>query len=74
MIPYRLLYVLGVAPWEGAPIPRLFRRLTDGAEALPIGRALDVGCGFGEDAVYLANRGWDVTGVDLVPSALARAE
>jgi SAM-dependent methyltransferase len=37
------------------------------------GRALDVGCGSGRDAVYLAKRGWSVTAVDSVDRALASA-
>src|SRR5213078_825906 len=39
----------------------------------PPGRALDIGCGTGTDAVYLAAHGWDVIGVDMVPRALAIA-
>lgn len=35
------------------------------------GRALDVACGSGRDAVFLANRGWSVTAVDVLPDALA---
>jgi cyclopropane fatty-acyl-phospholipid synthase-like methyltransferase len=34
---------------------------------------LDLGCGTGTDAIYLATHGWDVTGVDTVPKALAAA-
>jgi len=38
------------------------------------GRALDVGCGEGADAVWLARLGWDVTGLDVSKVALDRAE
>ncbi|MDF5753873.1 class I SAM-dependent methyltransferase [Spongiactinospora sp. TRM90649] len=37
------------------------------------GQALDVGCGEGGDALWLAGRGWQVTAVDISPTALARA-
>jgi SAM-dependent methyltransferase len=40
---------------------------------LPAGRALDVGCGEGADARWLARRGWQVTAVDISPTALTRA-
>lgn len=42
------------------------------AESSP-GRALDVGCGEGADAIWLARTGWQVTGVDVSPVALERA-
>ena len=42
------------------------------AEALAPGRALDLGCGEGGDAVWLAQRGWQVTAVDVAPVALER--
>jgi len=38
------------------------------------GRALDIGCGSGRDAVHLAGRGWQVTAVEFVDKALARAK
>lgn len=40
---------------------------------LPPGRALDLGCGEGADAVWLAERGWEVVAVDISDTALARA-
>lgn len=43
------------------------------AAGLTPGRALDAGCGEGEDAIWLAEHGWKVTAVDISASALARA-
>jgi SAM-dependent methyltransferase len=40
--------------------------------ALPPGQALDVGCGEGGDALWLARRGWKVTAVDISRTALER--
>lgn len=57
------------AIWSGRVNPRLVEQATD----LPPGRALDVGCGEGGDAMWLAGRGWRVTGVDLSQVALDRA-
>lgn len=55
--------------WSG----RVNRVLADVAEGLDPGRALDLGCGEGGDVVWLAQRGWEVTGVDLSPTAISRA-
>ncbi|MBR7676098.1 class I SAM-dependent methyltransferase [Streptomyces daliensis] len=43
------------------------------AADLPPGRALDVGCGEGGDALWLARRGWHVTAADVSEVALRRA-
>ena len=43
------------------------------AGPLPPGAALDLGCGEGGDAIWLARRGWQVTAVDVAATALARA-
>ncbi|MES1244392.1 MAG: class I SAM-dependent methyltransferase [Acidobacteriota bacterium] len=41
------------------------------AADLPLGRALDAGCGHGADALWLAAQGWQVTAVDFSAAALA---
>ncbi|MDJ0791014.1 MAG: class I SAM-dependent methyltransferase [Acidimicrobiia bacterium] len=43
------------------------------APTLPIGSFLDLGCGAGQNSIWLAQRGWDVTGVDIAPSAIRLA-
>lgn len=70
---YRLLYRLGLLPWQRADIPTALQGLVAGPRALPVGLALDIGCGTGEQARYLAAQGWRVTGVDYVPAAIAAA-
>ncbi len=47
--------------------------LAEAAERLPPGRALDLACGAGRNAVWLAERGWAVTAVDFSPVAIASA-
>lgn len=70
---YRIMYRIGFTPWDTGQVPDELRTLVEGPAALPAGRALDVGCGTGTQAVYLAGLGWQVTAVDAVPRALARA-
>jgi SAM-dependent methyltransferase len=55
--------------WSGNPNGALVAEVA----GLPPGRALDVGCGEGADAVWLARRGWEVTALDVSRVALERA-
>ncbi|NEE01368.1 class I SAM-dependent methyltransferase [Phytoactinopolyspora halotolerans] len=55
--------------FSGSPNPVLATEAAD----LPPGQALDVGCGEGADAIWLARRGWRVTAVDISRVALERA-
>jgi len=54
--------------WSG----RVNATMAEVVRDLPVGEALDLGCGEGGDAVWLAEQGWRVTAVDLSPTAVAR--
>src|SRR5688572_21492058 len=68
-----LFYRFGRPPWEGHTLPQRLLELVEGPSALPPGKALDAGCGTGDTAIYLAQRGWNVTAFDFMKVALARA-
>ena len=55
--------------WSGRPNPHLVSETS----GLTPGRAIDVGCGEGADAIWLAQQGWEVTGTDISPVGLERA-
>ena len=77
---YGLAYAVGFHPWEdlaehppfAGKLLELVAREEAGHEP-PYGPALDLGTGSAVWGVQLAQRGWEVTGVDLVEKALARA-
>jgi 2-polyprenyl-3-methyl-5-hydroxy-6-metoxy-1,4-benzoquinol methylase len=56
--------------WKAEPN----RFLVEELDALPPGRALDVACGEGRNAVWLASKGWRVTGADFSRAGLAKAQ
>ena len=78
---YKVSYRVRFHPWEDLPehqpfadtLTALFAREEQGRQP-PFGTALDLGCGSATWGVRLAARGWQVTGVDDVPAAVARAE
>lgn len=76
---YKIAYRVGLTPWErmqllpvGEQASTMLDREENGREP-PYGRALDLGCGTGIWSVKLAERGWEVTGVEVVPKALRAA-
>src|SRR6266511_3280582 len=72
-IPYGFLYRTGRTPWDTGVTPPEVVELVEGKTPLPPGRALDLGCGTGNEVAYLARHGWTATGVDLVQVAIDRA-
>jgi SAM-dependent methyltransferase len=56
------------AMWSGRPNGRLVAEVSD----LAPGGVLDVGCGEGADAIWLAQRGWRVTAIDVSEVAIRR--
>ncbi len=56
--------------WTSTPNQFLVSEVSD----LPAGRAVDLACGEGRNAVWLAELGWTVAGVDFSPVGLAKAD
>lgn len=62
----------GIPPWDiGRPQKEIIRLAEDGEIS---GKVLDVGCGTGEDALYLGGLGFEVWGIDAAPSAIKKAK
>ena len=71
---YDVMYRRG-APWEIGARSELVELVDSGVlspTALP--RAIDLGCGTGANTVFLAERGFDVVGVDFSPVAVGKAQ
>lgn len=60
----------GAPPWDTNQSPP---ELLAFIQNHPPGRALDLGCGTGTNAIELARHGWQVTGVDFINQALEKA-
>jgi SAM-dependent methyltransferase len=66
-------YASGQLPWDtGEPEPLLVEFVTSGAVA-PC-RTLEIGAGTGTNAIWMAERGFDVLGLDVAPLAVERAQ
>ncbi len=66
-------WTAGNTPWDMGRVSPPFAGALERGMIAPPGRALVVGCGAGHDARFLAAHGFDVTAVDLAPSAIDRA-
>ena len=70
---FRAAYLFGFKPWDsGVPPPELVS-VVEGPGRLEPSKALDLGCGTGTNCIYMAQHGWDATGVDFVPRAIEQA-
>ncbi|WNO76848.1 class I SAM-dependent methyltransferase [Streptomyces sp. AM8-1-1] len=63
----------GKPPWDSGITPPELVALVEGPGALMPGQVLELGCGTGTNAVYLARHGWRVAAVDLVDRAVRQA-
>lgn len=64
---------LNEIPWNSEQPPELLVELVESGGIKP-GRALDLGCGPGNYAIYLAGKGFEVTGIDFSPTAIKIAK
>jgi 2-polyprenyl-3-methyl-5-hydroxy-6-metoxy-1,4-benzoquinol methylase len=63
-------YYRGQTPWDTNITPPEVMEFINRTEP---GRALDVGCGTGTNAITLARHGWQTTGIDFIPRAIGKA-
>lgn len=68
---YNLGYRFVRMPWEVGVRDELVELVRTGR--LRPGRAIDLGCGTGANAIYLARNGFEVTGIDFAPAGLDKA-
>lgn len=68
---YEVIYRYFRAPWDGGSRKELVSLVESGL--IKRCRAIDLGCGTGENAIYLAQKGFDVTRVDYAEAAIEKA-
>ena len=60
--------------WQPSPLIHRFVHELMPLHGFKAGKGLDIGCGSGRDLVYCAMHGWQMTGMDVQPAAVARAQ
>ncbi|QLQ05802.1 MAG: class I SAM-dependent methyltransferase [Anaerolineae bacterium] len=65
-------YLHGRTPWDTLITPPELEGLILSGDLAP-GQAVDLGCGTGTNAIFMARHGWTVVGVDFAPQAILRA-
>jgi len=60
---------LNEIPWNFESPPKELVKLVDSGKVKPC-KTIDLGCGTGNYAIYLASRGFDVIGIDISPTAI----
>ena len=66
-------YASGELPWDtGEPEPLLVEFVNAGR--VQPSRTLEIGAGTGTNSIWMAERGFDVVGIDVAPLAVERAE
>jgi cyclopropane fatty-acyl-phospholipid synthase-like methyltransferase len=68
---YEVVYRHFHAPWDIGPREELVALVE--SHRIPPGRAIDLGCGAGANAIFLAQHGFNVTGVDFAEAAIELA-
>ncbi len=68
---YEFIYRYLRAPWDIGAREELVSLVENGR--IKAGRAIDLGCGTGANAIYLAQKGFDITGVDYAEAAIEKA-
>lgn len=66
-------YIEGELPWDsGIPDSHLCKVVEQ--YGIKPGKALEIGCGTGTNTIWLAQQGFEMTGMDISPTAIAQAE
>ena len=70
---FSIWYLFFKPPWETGIAPPILEALV-ADESITPGRAIDLGCGTGTNALFLAKHGWEVQGIDFAAPAIRTAQ